>query len=63
MILVLLLSQALSVNTTLTDLYLDCNQIGESGVVSLSQALSVNTSLAHLILNEQNIDLAGDTSL
>ena len=63
MTLVLPLSlRALSVNLKLTDLNLDCNQIGESGVTSLSRALSANTSLAHLILNGKEIGFSGGVS-
>ena len=47
-LLVLLLSQALSVNSSLTDLNLGDNYVGSSGAAFLRQALSVNTTLTYL---------------
>ena len=57
------LSQALSVNTTLTHLKLCYNGIGDSGAASLSQALSVNTSLTYLDLSSNKIGDSGAASL
>ena len=54
-----LLSQALSVITTLTHLNLGNNLIVDSGAASLSQALSVNTSLTHLNLDVNKIGASG----
>ena len=54
-----LLSQALSVITTLTHLNLGNDEIGDSGAASLSQALSVNTSLTHLNLSGNKIGVSG----
>ena len=49
------LSQALSVNTTLTYLNLEANCIGVYGAASLSQALLANSSSLDLYLNGQHI--------
>ena len=57
------LSQALLVNTTLTDLKLRGNTISDSGAASLSQALSVSTSLTYLDLSFNNIGSSGAASL
>ena len=57
------LSQALSVNTTLTYLDLHFNNTGISGAASLSQALSVNTSLTYLDLSFNYIRDSGAASL
>ena len=57
------LSQALSVNTTLTHLKLCYNGIGDSGAASLSQALSFNTSLTYLDLSSNKIGDSGAASL
>ena len=53
-----LLSQALSVITTLTHLNLGNNEINDSGAASLSQAISVNTSLTHLNLSGNKIGVS-----
>ncbi|XP_066019693.1 NLR family CARD domain-containing protein 3-like [Pocillopora verrucosa] len=53
------LSQALSVNTTLTHLNLDNNKIYDSGAADLSQALSVNTTLTYLNLTNTEIGASG----
>ena len=56
-------SQALTVNTSLTTLYLSGNFIGAEGATSLSQALAVNTSLTTLELSDNSIGAEGATSL
>ena len=53
------LSQALAVNSSLTNLDLRLNSIGDTGAESLSQALTVNSSLTNLYLGGNSI---GDTS-
>ena len=49
------LSQALAVNSSLTNLDVSRNSIGNSGAASLSQALVVNTSLTNLDLSWNSI--------
>ena len=51
--------EALAVNTTLTNLNLRENNIGDSGAASLSDAIKVNTGLTNLGLSWSNI---GDSS-
>ena len=57
------LSQALAVNSSLTNLDLSHIRIGDSGAASLSQALAVNSSLTHLDLSENSIGCYGAASL
>ena len=57
------LSQALAVNSSLTNLDLSHIRIGDSGAASLSQALAVNSSLTHLDLRENSIGCYGAASL
>ena len=57
------LSQALTVNTSLTTLNLSGHSIGDEGATSLSQALAVNTSLTTLDLSEKSIGAEVATSL
>ncbi|KAL9975268.1 hypothetical protein ACROYT_G012414 [Oculina patagonica] len=57
------LSDALTVNTTLTDLDLSWNEIDGSGAGSLSKALTVNTTLTHLNLHLNRIGYSGAGSL
>ena len=57
------LSQALEVNSSLTNLDLRCNSIGDSGAASLSQALAVNSSLTNLDLSWNSIGASGATAL
>ena len=57
------LSKALSVNSSLTNLDLSYNSIGDSGAASLSQALAVNSSLTNLSLNLNSIGDFGAASL
>ena len=47
------LSQALAVNSSLTNLVLSGNSIGDSGASSLSQGLAVNSSLTNVFVGEQ----------
>ena len=56
-------SKALSVNSSLTNLDLSCNSIGDSGAASLSQALAVNSSLTNLNLSGNSISDSGAVSL
>ena len=49
------LSQALKVNSSLTDLTLYGNSIGDAGAFALSHALAVNSSLSDLNLNANSI--------
>ena len=51
--------EALSVNTTLTNLNLSNDRIGDSGAGSLSRALAVNTTLTHLNLSGNRIGDSG----
>ncbi|KAL9975259.1 hypothetical protein ACROYT_G012402, partial [Oculina patagonica] len=57
------LSDALTVNATLTDLNLSRNGIGHPGAGSLSKALTVNTTLTHLDLSGNRIGDFGADSL
>ena len=57
------LSQALSVNSSLTDLNLCDNEIGDLCTASFSQALSVNFKLTYLNLERNVIGDSGVTSL
>ena len=57
------LSQALAVNSSLTNLDVSRNSIGNSGAASLSQALVVNTSLTNLCLCGNSIGDSGAASL
>ena len=57
------LSKALSVNSSLTNLDLSDNTVGDSGAVSLSQALAVNSSLTNLDLTRNSIRDFGAASL
>ena len=57
------LSKALSVNSSLTNLDLSTNGIGDSGAASLSQALAVNSSLTNLDLSANSIGDSGAASL
>jgi len=61
--LVVSLSKALAVNSSLTNLDLSRNSIGASGAASLSQALAVNSSLTNLDLPWNNIVDFGATAL
>ena len=53
------LSDVLAVNTTLTDLDLSWNGIGDNGARSLSEALQVNTTLTDLDLSGNGIGASG----
>ena len=57
------LSQALTVNSSLTNLNLSHNSIGDTGAASLSQALTVNSSLTNLDLVSNSIGHTGAASL
>ena len=57
------LSQALTVNSSLTNLDLSWNSIGDTGAESLSQALTVNSSLTNLNLIGNSIGDTGAASL
>ena len=57
------LSQALTVNSSLTNLNLSHNSIGDTGAASLSQALTVNSSLTNLDLGSNSIGHTGAASL
>ncbi|CAH3103680.1 unnamed protein product, partial [Porites lobata] len=57
------LSKALSVNSSLTNLDLSYNSIGDSGAASLSQALAVNSSLTNLDLTGNDIGCSGAAPL
>ena len=57
------LSKALAVNSSLTNLDLGTNFIGDSGAASLSQALAVNSSLTNLDLINNFIGPSGAASL
>ena len=57
------LFKVLSVNSSLTDLNLSRNSIGDSGAASLSQALAVNSSLTNLNLMDNDIHPSGAASL
>ena len=51
--------EALTVNTTLTDLSLSNCQVGDSDSGSLSRAIKVNIALTHLDLSDNNIGASG----
>ena len=53
------LSDAIKVNTVLTNLLLSSNNIGDSGAGSLSDAIKVNTALTNLDLGYNKIGDAG----
>jgi len=55
--------EALTVNTTLTHLYLSENYIGASGAGFLSDAIKVNTVLTNLGLGSNNIGASGSSFL
>ena len=57
------LSDALKVNSSLTELNLQGNGIGDAGATSLSDALKINSSLAELNLHANEIGASGATSL
>ncbi len=57
------LCAALKVNTILTDLDLNDNQIGDAGAVSIAQALVGNTTLTQLYLNNNQIGDAGAAAI
>ena len=57
------LPEAMKVNTTLTQLNLSENNIGDAGAASLAEALKVNTTLTQLHLRSDNIGVAGAASL
>ena len=56
-------SDVLTANTTLTDLDLSGNRIGDSGAGSLSYALTVNVTLTDLDLSRNDIGASGAGSL
>ena len=58
-----LLSQALKVNSSLTNLHLGGSIIGHTGAESLSQALTLNSSLTNLDLSGNSIGDTGAESL
>ena len=60
---VVLLAEALKVNSTLTELYLDGNGIGDQGVTGLAEALKVNFTLIVLYLRDNAIGAQGATNL
>ena len=55
---VLSLAEALRTNSTLTQLYLQYNQIGDTGVGAIAESLKVNSTLTQLDLESNQI---GDT--
>ena len=57
------LAGALSVNSSLTQLNLEVNKIGNAGAISLADALKVNSSLTQLNLEFNKIGNAGAISL
>ena len=57
------LAEAVKVNTTLTQLVLSSNNIGDAGAASLAEAMKVNTTLTQLDLQHNNIGAAGAASL
>ena len=57
------LAEAMKVNTTLAQLTLQKNNIGDAGTASLAEALKVNTALTQLDLSSNNIAAAGAASL
>ena len=58
-----LFPQALAVTSSLTNLDLRDNSIGDSGAASLSQALAVTSSLTNLDLRDNSIGDSGAASL
>ena len=55
--------EVVGTNSSLTDLDLRNNSIGDTGATSLSQALTVNSSLTNLNLSGNSIGVTGATSL
>ena len=56
-------AEAIKVTTTLTQLNLSNDNIGDAGAASLAEAMKVNTTLTHLNLESNNIGDAGAASL
>merc|ERR1712062_218553 len=54
-----LLSKALEVNKTITEIYLGCNRIGDIGLEHLSKALEVNKTITTIKLSYNNIKNIG----
>ena len=57
------LAEAMKVNTTLAQLSVWSNNIGDAGAASLAEAMKVNTKLTQLDLQSNNIGDAGAASL
>ena len=60
---VVLLAEALKVNSTLTELYFDGNEIGDQGATGLAEALKVNSTLTRLDLKNNGFWAQGVTGL
>ena len=60
---VVLIAEALRINSTLTELHLCDNGIGDQGVTALAEALKVNSTLTELHLHHNNIGDQGATGL
>ena len=57
------LTEAMKVNTTLTQLNLESTFIGDAGAASISEAMEVNTTLTQLNLWRNHVGAAGAASL
>ena len=57
------LTEAMKVNTTLTQMNLSGNSIGVAGAASLAKAIKVNTTLTQINLSSNNIGDSGAASL
>ena len=57
------LAEALKTNTTLTDIILDNNKIGDEGAKAIAEALKTNTTLINLKLSTNIIGDEGANAL
>jgi Ran GTPase-activating protein (RanGAP) involved in mRNA processing and transport len=57
------LAEALKVNTAVTELYLQGNNMGAAGCAALAEALKVNTAVIYVDLDQNNIGDAGCAAL
>ncbi|KAL0238297.1 hypothetical protein GEMRC1_012770 [Eukaryota sp. GEM-RC1] len=56
-------AEALKVNSTVTQIYLQCNSIGNEGIMALAEALKVNSTVTEIYLNCNSIGNEGIMAL